>query len=132
MNFVTGLLVVLAAFITASGQLLMKKGSQVLHEVLSLGGDYSVGHKLFKKMLVILLEPHIVIALILYFSGLFLWLKILTRAELSHVYPVLISLVIVVTSILSFFLFKESVTGFKIAGVIFIIVGIFLITQGAK
>jgi len=128
MNIILFLLV--AAAITASGQLLMKKGSQVLREIFGWQENYQLIPQLINKVFAIIFEPHIFIALLLYSLGLFLWLKILTRTELSYAYPLLVSFTILITSLSSFFIFKETIAPLKILGMIFIITGIFFITTG--
>ncbi|MBI3589581.1 MAG: hypothetical protein HY093_04200 [Candidatus Liptonbacteria bacterium] len=127
MNMVTSFLLLLAALITATGQILMKKGSQVLQKTLTLVAPDQLGGGWLKKIFTITFEPHVLIAFTLYFLGSFLWLKILTRGNLGSLYPILIGMTILITSVASVFIFKETFTIVKMAGVIFIILGVTLL-----
>ncbi|OGY97098.1 MAG: hypothetical protein A2122_02755 [Candidatus Liptonbacteria bacterium GWB1_49_6] len=121
---ITYLLLVLAAIITASGQLLMKKGSQLLQGTLVAPGQHQFAQDIIKKIFAIVLEPHVLIAFSLYFLGSILWLKILTRGDLGRLYPVLIGMTIIFTSAASAVLFRETFTFTKTAGIIFILLGV--------
>lgn len=126
-TMITYLLLALAAIITSSGQLLMKKGSQVLQNILSAPAQHQVIFQLLKKFFAIVFEPHVFTAFTLYFIGSFLWLKLLTRGELNYLYPILIGLTVTITSALSVFIFKETLTAVRVVGIIFIIIGITLV-----
>ena len=126
MNLITFLLLLLGAAITASGQILMKRGSQILQQVLIWPESFNV-IRLIKNFFTIIFQPNVFLAFMLYFLGSFLWLKILTRGDLGYLYPILIGLTILITSLVSYFLFKENFTILKILGIIFLVFGIVLI-----
>jgi multidrug transporter EmrE-like cation transporter len=128
MNSITFLLLLGGAAITASGQILMKRGSQILQSSLSQLESYNL-LQLIKKFFTVIFEPHVFTAFILYFLGSFLWLKILTRGDLGYLYPILIGLTIIITTTASVILFKETINVFKILGIMLIIGGIFLINS---
>ncbi len=121
---ITYLLLILAAIITSSGQLLMKKGSEILQNTLVAPERHQIAQGIIKKIFTIVLEPHVLVAFSLYFLGSFLWLKILTRGDLGRLYPVLIGMTIIFTSAASAVLFRETFTLTKAAGIIFILLGI--------
>lgn len=125
-NIVTFILLLIGAAITASGQILMKRGSQVLQQILVWPESFNLP-QLIKNFFTIIFQPNVFLAFTLYFLGSFLWLKILTRGEVGSLYPILIGLTILITSIVSFLLFKESFTVLKILGIIFVVIGIILI-----
>ena len=133
MNIVILLLILLAALISSSGQLLMKKGSSILQQTLSTNQSQASGLLgLVKKFFSIIFEPHVFVALIFYFLGLFVWLKILTKSDLGQAYPILISLTVLLTSIFSAYFFKESFTIWRGVGIALIIAGLFFITYATK
>lgn len=129
MDIIVFFLILLAALITASGQLLLKKGSQILRETLTWQKNDQFDLQLIKKIFSIFIEPHILIAIVLYVVGLLVWVKILSQSELNYAYPILISITILITIIASAFIYKESITVLKLLGIICIIVGIFLMTS---
>ena len=60
--------------------------------------------------------------------GHLLWIKVLSKVELSYAYP-MVSLGYVLVMIFSYFLFKENITPLRIAGVLFIILGVVLVAR---
>ncbi|MBI1975285.1 MAG: EamA family transporter [Parcubacteria group bacterium] len=132
MNIVTAFFLLLASLISTGGQLLFKKGSEALGGVLELGGGSVNGQSIIKKIFAILFEPHIFVALLFYFAGIFVWVKVLSRTELSSAYPVLITLTVLLTTTFSLFLFKEHLTSMKAFGILLMIAGLFLMANAGK
>lgn len=101
-----------------------------------------VGQLLFKKSS-IFIESHLNLPILLrylynywFFFGLaafgvatILWIKILSLAKLSSVYPMQ-SLAYVAIAVLSYFLFGEKLGTLNILGIALVILGIFFIAQG--
>jgi multidrug transporter EmrE-like cation transporter len=73
-----------------------------------------------------LITPHVFFGLALYGLSAIFWLFVLQKFPLSVAYPAL-SLTYIVVLTLSYIIFKEPVTSYKIAGILFIIFGVFLI-----
>jgi drug/metabolite transporter (DMT)-like permease len=67
--------------------------------------------------------PYIPGGFILWALGAFLWLGVLTRVELSYAYPIF-SLSFVLIALVSWLLFKENITVWRIAGILIICFGI--------
>jgi len=102
-------------------QLSLKKG------VLALGSlEFS-----FSKVLFVILQlfqnPWISIGLILYGISFLFWLFLLSRLQLNIIYPIASSLNIAIIAVISWALFKESLSPVQIVGVAVIIVGIFFL-----
>ncbi len=57
-----------------------------------------------------------------------IWIKVLTRMELSTAYP-LVSLGYILVAVLSYFLFQENFSITKIAGILVIVTGVILISK---
>lgn len=111
--------VFLAASIVSNflGQILMKYAADRINFSGSFGVD------LFKSMLV---SPHLLAGAAFYFLGMIAWLLTLSKLELSFAYPFM-AITYVLITLASFILFKESVTGLKIAGITLILLGILVL-----
>lgn len=57
-----------------------------------------------------------------------LWIKVLTKSDLSYAYP-MVSLGYVLVALLSKFLFNEPFTVNKVIGVVMIISGVFILNR---
>lgn len=76
-----------------------------------------------------LLNPWYYVAGILYVTATFLYVKILTDGDLSMTYIILTAATILITTILSYLFFKETLSVINIVGIVVIILGILLITK---
>jgi multidrug transporter EmrE-like cation transporter len=73
-------------------------------------------------------EPHIVGGLACYVISVVVWIMALSRVEVSIAYP-LLSVGYVVNAIAAYYLFGESVTPLRLAGIGVIIIGVCLVTR---
>ena len=112
---IVGLCVILGVL----GQLFMKKG---MNEV----GKIGISDILSKRFFSIVFQKYVFIGISFYVIGNMLWLVALSMAELSYVYP-LIGTGYLITAILSWLIFGESMTLMKITGIILITLGAYLI-----
>jgi len=103
------------------GQLSMKKGMNNV-------GFVSITDLFGMKFFEIIFEKYVLMGIVLYMIGSVLWLVVLSQAELSYAYP-LISLGYVFTAILAKVLFNESLTFFRMFGIILIVSGVFFIMR---
>ncbi len=108
-------LLALSMAIALVGQLLLKKGVT----------DSSLAFNL-PSVIKTIFTPFVFFGLFSYGLSAIVWLFVLQRFPLSTAYPAL-SLTYVVIIILSFFIFNEPVSLSKIAGVIFIIAGVYFL-----
>ncbi|MEM4331073.1 MAG: EamA family transporter [Candidatus Pacearchaeota archaeon] len=106
------LLVMFCALLGSFGQIFFKLASKSFS--LSIEG--------------ILKNPYFFFGVFLYGISAILFIFSLKQGELSVLYPVIATSYIFVT-FLSFFFFKESITTYKIFGVILIVLGVWLITR---
>jgi multidrug transporter EmrE-like cation transporter len=65
----------------------------------------------------------------LYVVSFLLWMAILSRNELSVVYPVLIGVTLALTTLAAWLLFKESIPMLRLAGIGLIFFGVVLVTR---
>ncbi|RNF38250.1 EamA family transporter [Planococcus salinus] len=116
MNFTHLILVLCNTLILVSGQFLWKIGMERQADAFS--SVFSVVKLFF--------TPFIFSGLAMYGLATVLWLFILTKVPLSIAYP-LQSSAYVIAVVGAFFIFGESITPWKIAGVCFIMLGVSII-----
>ena len=109
------LLLFINIIMLVSGQVLWKIGVSKMHFELSPKGIIEA-----------LLNPYILGGGIMYVFATVIWLYLLSRTELSKIYP-LQSLCYVVGTLAGVLIFKECFTLNKGLGLVFIIIGAFII-----
>ena len=114
-------LIVFLAAIGISGQILMKKGLSTYSNL-----EFS---NFLTKILNIVLQPLILLALLCYVTGMVLYLFLLSKVEVTSVYPICTSLTFVGITFFGGFFLNETVSLAKISGIALIIIGIFLIER---
>ena len=77
----------------------------------------------------LLVNPWVVSALAAALAAAVIWMAVLTKLDLSHAYPFL-STIFVLVPIASVLLFNEPMTTFKIVGMVLIVGGIVVGSQG--
>ena len=116
------LLLILATVVLAvSGQLSMKKGMTSV-------GQISLADLFSKKLFTVVFQPFVFVGIALYISSAALWLVILSQEELSFAYP-LISIGYIITAVLSNIFFHESLTIFRIIGILLIMAGVYFVVM---
>lgn len=102
----------------AVGQILLKVGANKLGGLsLSIGG-----------LLSLIKNAYILIGLILFGTSFLLWVKVLTKNDLSYVYP-MVSISYIIIIVASRFLFNEPFTTNKIIGILAIVFGVIIINK---
>lgn len=76
-----------------------------------------------------LLNPWIMSSLVSAFLALITWMAAMTKLQLSHAYPFM-SLAFILVLFFSHFLFNEALTVPKMVGVLFIMTGLVIGSQG--
>lgn len=115
----------ITAGVNSIAQLLLKRGSQ------DLGYIFASSESWFVRIFKIFSNPFVLGAAASLAIAMVVWLKLISRVELSRAYPANIALTVVITSVASFFLFDEPFTTLKIAGTAFVLVGLWLILLNA-
>ena len=98
----------------ATGQMLWKLGMSKIE-------GFNIGR--------IILSPYIISGIVLYGLATLLWLYILSKEELSLVYP-LQSITYVLGTVFAIFIFHENVSLLRWIGVVIIIAGAVLVAKG--
>ena len=108
--------------LNAAAQLLLKAGTNAVgHFEFAAANIVPIGWRLAT-------EPHIMGGMACYVLSLAVWIVGLSRVPVSVAYPML-SIGYVVNVLAAWWLFGESITPMKIAGIGFIIIGVWLIAR---
>ena len=114
-------LMLISVFLGAIGQVLVKYGATSLE--LNFAGGF-----LIKSILSILRNVPVMCGIISYGVSFLLWIKVLSKVELSYAYP-MVSMGYVLIMFFSYFIFKEHISFIRILGVGFIIIGVILVAR---
>ena len=115
-------LIFAGVLLNAAAQLLLKAGTN------AVGRFEFVADNIVPVATRLAFEPHIVAGMVCYAVSLVVWIMGLSRIEVSIAYPML-SLGYVINAAAAWYLFGESLTAMRIAGIGFIIVGVCLIAR---
>jgi multidrug transporter EmrE-like cation transporter len=114
------LILVISVLLAVTGQLLMKRGMMSF-------GTFPVS-QLISNVIPMFLNPWVFIGFVCFGLSSIFWLVVLSRMELSLVYP-MVSVAYVLVALVSFFIFKENVTLIRWVGISVIIFGVILISR---
>ena len=118
----TILLLLVCVALNTIAQLLLKAGVKTLGVIDFAWAD------LWRTVWTLVFEWHIFIGLLCYVSSVIVWLSVLSRTEVSVAYP-MSSLGYVATAIAAWYLFAEPLTPTRIAGILIIIFGVYLVAR---
>ena len=110
-----------SVFLGAIGQVLVKLGAS------KLDINFSIDH-LLNTIISILKNFPLMLGIISYGVSFLLWIKVLSKVELSYAYP-MVSLGYIIVLIFSYVLFKENITYLRVLGILFIIVGVLFVSR---
>jgi multidrug transporter EmrE-like cation transporter len=124
MSTISFSLILTGVLLNAAAQLLLKAGTNVVGQFeFSMENALPVGMRLAT-------EPHILGGMLCYVVSLVVWIMGLSRVEVSVAYPML-SIGYVINAVAAWYLFGESVSALRLAGIGFIIVGVFLVAKSS-
>jgi drug/metabolite transporter (DMT)-like permease len=109
----------------AAAQLMLKQG------MMALGPLSFEGVNPVVKLLQIVFSPWVFLGLCVFVVSMASHLYVLSKVELSFAYPFL-SLAYVAVAAFAYFLFREDLNAYRIAGIAFICVGTVLIAQSGR
>lgn len=117
-----GNLIILATSIllAVTGQLLMKKGMMIV-------GTFSLT-QLHLKLIPMFTNPFVFFGFACFGLSSVFWLVVLSRFEISLVYPI-VSVAYILVALFSMIFFKENVTLIRWLGILVIVAGVFLISR---
>jgi multidrug transporter EmrE-like cation transporter len=118
MNWGTLALILVSVSLSALAQISFKLGVSS-----ASGGSMAAG------LANAVFTPGVMVGLALYGCGTLLWLTALGRVEVSQAYP-FVGLGFVLTAILGYMIFGEPLTAQRIAGILVVMGGIWLVAHG--
>jgi len=115
-------LILAGVALNAAAQLLLKAGTNAVGQfAFTADNIVPVGTRLA-------FEPHILAGVTCYVVSLVVWIMGLSRVEVSIAYPML-SLGYLINALAAWYLFGEPLSAMRLAGIAFIIVGVFVIAR---
>jgi multidrug transporter EmrE-like cation transporter len=115
-------LVLTGVMLNAAAQLLLKAGSRAITDVsFSLANTWTLAARMA-------LNPPILGGLALYVISVVFWILALSRVDVSVAYPML-SIGYIVSALAGWLLFSEAVSAARVAGIVIIIVGVWLVAR---
>ena len=117
--------IIFTVMTNAAAQLMLKQGMMTLGPISFEGVNPVV------KLLQIVFSPWVFAGLLTFVVSMASHLYVLSKVELSFAYPFL-SLAYVAVAIFAYFVFREDLNAYRIAGIGFICVGTVLIAQSGR
>lgn len=114
-------LILASVFLGAIGQVMVKYGATSLQ--LNFAGKYLV-----QSIFSILRNLPVMCGIVSYGVSFLLWIKVLSKVELSYAYP-MVSMGYILIMFFSYFIFKENISFTRLLGVVFIIIGVILVAR---
>lgn len=116
------LLLTLTVFLNTAANLLIKKGAlKIILPSFSFSG-------IIPFILQIATNIFVVVGLMIFAAGFFLWVLVLSKIQVSIAAP-LMSISYILITVFAYFFLKEPLTFSKILGILTIILGVYLITR---
>ena len=115
-------LILLGVLLNAAAQLLLKEGMRRIgHFAFAWTNVIPIGMQ-------VAVSPFILAGLFSYVVSVMVWILVLSRVQVSFAYPML-SIGYIVNAIAAYYLFDESLSLTRIAGIVVIVGGVYLITR---
>jgi multidrug transporter EmrE-like cation transporter len=105
----------------AVAQTMMKLGTERVGRF----GDTPVAEYLFR----LLTNPFVILAIMAYGFGVIFYMFMLSRLDLSYLYPVMTALGLVLATMASSFILQEQISMVRLGGIVVVIAGVFLLAQ---
>jgi multidrug transporter EmrE-like cation transporter len=117
------LLILTGVFLNAGAQLCMRKGMLII-------GEVSLNASLIKAFPAMLKNVYLWGSLLCYGVSAIVWMLVLSRVEVGFAYA-FISLGFVIVAVMGVVLFGEHITLLRVAGIVLICGGLFLVAKTA-
>lgn len=123
MGTLSNLILILGSvLLNCAAQLFMRKGMLIV-------GEVSVSlHSLGSAFVPMVTNVYLWLSMACYAVSIVLWMVVLSKVEVSFAYPFL-SVGYVVAAVVGYYLFGESLSLTRIAGILVICVGVYLISR---
>lgn len=117
-------LILFAVLLNTAAQIILKIGMK------SIGQFQFTSQNIIPILLKMTQNPYILGGIALYIFSLGAWLLTLSRVEVSLAYP-LTSLGYVFTALVGYYVLQENMGLMRIAGILVIMIGVYLVTRSA-
>lgn len=114
------LLILSSVLLNCSAQLLIRKGMLVAGEMSMIGIAHNISS--------LITNVWLWFAMLCYGVSILLWMSVLSKVEVSFAYPFL-SIGYVISAVVGFFFFGETLTAIRVAGIAVICIGVVLISR---
>jgi multidrug transporter EmrE-like cation transporter len=111
--------IIVAVLTGAFAQTMMKFGTDRVGEF----GETPV----LEYVLRLLTNPFIILAILAYGLGVIFYMIMLSRLDLSFLYPVMVALGLVLATLVSAFIFNEQISLVRLGGIGMVVVGVFML-----
>jgi multidrug transporter EmrE-like cation transporter len=115
--------IVLSAMLTVAANLMMRYG------LVRCGGFVLRDGGVAGLVVRLLGQPFFLLGFLCYGMAALVWFKVLSIAEVSSSYPMLVGLTFVLVTVGAILLFNESVSVLKVTGILVVLAGIILIAR---
>lgn len=113
--------IVIAVATGAFAQTMMKFGTDRVGRF----GETPVLTYLFR----LLTNPFVLLAILAYGFGVIFYMFMLSRLDLSFLYPVMVALGLVFATLVSSFIFEEQISLMRLGGIAVVILGVFILSR---
>ena len=118
------ILIIIAATMMSFGSLGLKGAIE------AIGGFAENIGTIHKDIFALAINPIFIVGLILYGGGTLIWMRVISTEPISVGYPILMSIAFITVTGGAAFFFSEAITIPKIIGMIVIVVGVVIATNG--
>lgn len=119
-NFI--LMILSVSLVNAFAQLFIRKA-------MTKYSDYHFEiEQLYSLLLSLITNSYLILGIVCYVLGMIIWMIILSKFEVSLVYP-MVSISYIFTALLAYFAFNEPLTLNKIVGILVICLGVYIVTR---
>ncbi len=122
MNLIVFILILLTVLFNTAAQIALKAG------MLQIGHFSFIWGNFVPVTLKIIASPWIIFGIAIYVISVGLWLMVLSRAPVSIAYP-MSSIGYITSAIATYYLWGENLTPIRIAGIIVILVGVYMVAK---
>jgi multidrug transporter EmrE-like cation transporter len=113
--------IVIAVLTGGIAQTMMKMGTDRVGRF----GETPVVEYLFR----LITNPFVLLAILSYGFGVIFYMFMLSRLDLSYLYPVMVALGLILATLVSSFIFGEQISLLRLGGIAVVILGVFLLSQ---
>jgi multidrug transporter EmrE-like cation transporter len=113
--------IVIAVLTGGIAQTMMKMGTDRVGRF----GETPVVEYLFR----LITNPFVLLAIVSYGFGVIFYMLMLSRLDLSYLYPMMVALGLILATLVSSLIFGEQISLLRLGGIVVVILGVFMLSQ---